>query len=598
MRKSKISKIEYRFRWGFSLIDVIIAIGVIVLLFGGIYLVYISILDVLVNLEARSAATAVLNERMEVIRNIPFDDLGVQGGIPSGVISPQQTLSFGSYEFLVRTTVRNIDDPFDGTLGGNPNDTAPADYKLVEMEVSCPLCTKFVPLIFTAMVAPKNLESASANGSLFVNVFNASGEGVDDATVHVVNSSVSPSIDLTDATNQSGVLQLVGVPTSTQSYEVTVSKSGYSTGQTYPTGDPENPNPVTPHATVAAQTVTSLSFAIDLLSDFEVKTLNKFCGAVGEVDFSMSGLKKIGTNPDVLKFSTTSQTNSSGDKYFTGIEWDTYSLLMTDNAFDILGTEPISDVVVNPNTTGTFSFFLQDANPRSLFLTVKDSVSKAGVLGASVNLSTIGFSESLVGGRAFFGETDWSSGNYYTQSGGLDLEDYPGEARILEIAPSVYPTGTLAWFISNTFDVGGASSSFYSINWTPVSQPPQAGTASLKFQLASNNDNSSWSFVGPDGTAATYYTNPSSTIWGGHNGHRYLKYKAYFSTLDANYTPVLQDVSFEFSGPCVPPSQFLFTELGLGDYDFIVNAPGYEVASGTISVTGDWQQAEVLMLAQ
>jgi len=37
--------------------------------------------------------------------------------------------------FNVETIIRNIDDPFDGTIGGDPNDTSPSDYKLAEIEM-------------------------------------------------------------------------------------------------------------------------------------------------------------------------------------------------------------------------------------------------------------------------------------------------------------------------------------------------------------------------------------------------------------------------------------------------------------------------------
>ncbi len=223
---------QSKFSSGFSLIDVVISIGIIVLLFGGIYLVYFSILDVITNLEIRVAAASVLNRHVETVRNMPYDSVGTVGGVPSGSIQPVQQIVFGDFDFSIRTLVRNIDDPFDGVLGGVPNDTAPADYKLMEVEVSCSSCVKFVPLIFTTTVAPRNLESASNNGSLFINVFDAGGAAVSGTLVHVVNASVTPSIDLLDLTNASGVLQLVGVPTSSQSYQIEVSKTCYSSEKT------------------------------------------------------------------------------------------------------------------------------------------------------------------------------------------------------------------------------------------------------------------------------------------------------------------------------------------------------------------------------
>ena len=96
------------------------------------------------------------------------------------------------------------------------------------------------------------------------------------------------------------------------------------------------------------------------------------------------------------------------------------------------------------------------------------------------------------------------------------------------------------YLISCPYDTGGPAN-YSTISWN-ASLP--AGTT-IKFQIASS-DGTNWTeFVGPDGTNATYYTT-SGNIWGGHDGDRYIKYKAYFETLDVSKTPVLQDVTIGY----------------------------------------------------
>ena len=73
----------------------------------------------------------ILSEELEVARNLPYEDVGILNGVPAGVISQTKTVSRNNVDFNLTATVRNIDHPFDGTIGGNPNDTSPADYKLV-----------------------------------------------------------------------------------------------------------------------------------------------------------------------------------------------------------------------------------------------------------------------------------------------------------------------------------------------------------------------------------------------------------------------------------------------------------------------------------
>lgn len=586
-------------RRGLTFIDVIISVAILVFLFGGIYLVYFSIVDVVNNLELRTLATSLLNRQMEVVRNISYESVGTVGGVPSGIIPQEQVVAMGDVSFKVKTVVRNIDDPFDGTLGSNPNDTAPADYKLVELEVSCASCSKFVPLVLTGRVAPKSLESSSNNGSLFVKAIDANGLPITQVDVHVVNASVTPAIDLNDATNVAGVLQLVGVSTSTQGYQIAVSKQGYSSDKTYRVGDPVNPNPVKPHATVAAQTVTEITFSIDRTSAVNVSTTDSLCSPIGNKSFSIRGSKLIGTNPDVLKFSTTTATGALGSKKFTEVEWDTYSLSLNEAADDVLGTLPLLPLVINPSSTLDFGFILRPAAPRSLLATLKNAVGGGGIpAGASVNLSKSGFSETVITGRSSLTLTDWSGGAYSSQNGGVETDNPTGSLALKLNASSTYTTSTVNWLISNTIDFGSSSSTFYGLKWNPDPQPPPTGSESLKFQIATNNDQDTWDFLGPDGTGGTYYVNSSATINSVHGGNRYLRYKVFLKTDHENFTSELQDVTIEFRGVCVPPSQALFNNLALDTYTLDVTALGFTRATSSVSITGSWQQTEALMTAQ
>ena len=120
-----------------------------------------------------------------------------------------------------------------------------------------------------------------------------------------------------------------------------------------------------------------------------------------------------------------------------------------------------------------------------------------------------------------------------------------GGALVFKGAP-YYPSGNLT---SSAYDTGGASN-FGNLSWTAVTP---AGT-SIKFQIATNNDNATWVFKGPDGTAGTYYTSSGAGIWFGHDSDRYIKYKAFFSTTYTSVTPVLNDVSINYNPWIILPS--------------------------------------------
>lgn len=65
----------------------------------------------------------------------------------------------------------------------------------------------------------------------------------------------------------------------------------------------------------------------------------------------------------------------------------------------------------------------------------------------------------------------------------------------------------------------------------------------LQFQVAgSSSANGPFSFVGPDGSAGTYFTSSPASLARFH-GSRYLKYKAYLSTGSSSVTPALNDAT-------------------------------------------------------
>lgn len=584
---------RFRDRRGATLIDVIVSLAIIAFLFGGIFLVYFSLIDSTVNVDARNSATAAINQEVEIIRNLPYGKIGTVGGIPSGIIPQKQNISVGNFTFSIQTTIRNIDDPFDGTLGGNPNDTAPADYKQISLEADCLTCSRFTPILFTTIAAPKNLESAGSDGSLFIYVYDSNAEPVPGISVHVINTSTTPAIDLTDTTNQDGILQLVGVPTSTRSYQAYASKLGYSPDQTYPWGAPANPKPNNPYATVDSGAVAPIVFYMDKVSRLTVRTTDEVCAPIPSQNFSLWGERLIGQSPDVLKFSTSTKTDIAGTALFPAMQWDTYHFSYGGSIYDLIGTNPLSTLVIKASSTVDFLFTLAPSLPNSILVAPVDSISGDGISGASATLSQGGFSETKYAGRAVITNTDWSGNKYADKSGGIDTDSAPGTIKLLANASSTYATSTAEWLISKTIDVGSSTAAYYSLNWNPQNQ---SGPGSVKFQLAANSDDSTWNFVGPDGNAGNFYT--ASSAISGLDGNRYIRYKVFLETQDENFTPQVNDVSLEFNSICVPSVSVFWNGLAAGTYDLSVSATGYLDATGTVSVGNGWQETKIPMLHQ
>ena len=82
-----------------------------------------------------------------------------------------------------------------------------------------------------------------------------------------------------------------------------------------------------------------------------------------------------------------------------------------------------------------------------------------------------------------------------------------------------------------------------SLAWTAT----VPANTTLRFQIAgSNNPGGPFNFIGPDGTAATFFTTSPAAINNLSLG-RYLKYKAFFTTTDSAVTPTVNDVTVCFN---------------------------------------------------
>ncbi|MEK7084373.1 MAG: prepilin-type N-terminal cleavage/methylation domain-containing protein, partial [Patescibacteria group bacterium] len=113
---------------GFSIIEILVALGIFAIFAVGIYSGIQFAFQVVYQSKLRIMESGIAIREVEFIRNLPYTSVGITDGIPVGILERSSTTTEGGIDFLVRRTVRNVDDPFDGVNGGNPNDTDPADY--------------------------------------------------------------------------------------------------------------------------------------------------------------------------------------------------------------------------------------------------------------------------------------------------------------------------------------------------------------------------------------------------------------------------------------------------------------------------------------
>jgi len=574
---------------GFTLVEAVVSVAVFLIVMLGLYEGLSAVSKIAKVSRLRTMALMVANERLELARHLPYGDLGIVDGWPIGKLRAFENLERGGMTWGVTTTVRSIDDPYDGTIGGSPDDLSPADYKLVEVLVGCGECA-IEPISVATNIAPLALETANGNGALFVKAIDASGLPVAGAAVTVINSSHVPSITISDVTDNTGTLALVDLPPGALSYKVRVSKSGYSHEETYAAGESGIVNPVNPNATIAEGAVTQMSLPIDKLSTVNLRTIDQFCQGIGSFSFNLSGTKLLGRDPDVLKYSQDLTTDSMGYLTLNNFEWDNYHILPSDASYDVVGSFPLLSIPVDPDTTNDVLLVLAPKASRGLLITTKDGASGLPLDGANITItgtSTGAFFEKVTN-RGYLRETDWSAagGEIFN----LEANDPAGEIKLTQVLDSYVPEG---YYTSSIFDVGSATTTYYQLSWQPATQATSTGENSVRFQLATSDlPEGPWEFVGPDGTAGSCYTSSETNVNSIHTNERYIRYKLLLSTEDESVTPRISDMAITYSSSCLPFGQVYFDSLAFDNYIVSVTRDGYQDFTGEILVSNDWQSFE------
>jgi hypothetical protein len=96
-------------------------------------------------------------------------------------------------------------------------------------------------------------------------------------------------------------------------------------------------------------------------------------------------------------------------------------------------------------------------------------------------------------------------------------------------------------FVSGSMDAG-ANVAFNRLVWSETN----TANTTTRFQVATNTDNSTWNYVGPDGTSATYFTAGVGTIPLTISNGRYIRYTISFSSSTSDL-PNVADVSVNYA---------------------------------------------------
>jgi len=417
--KTKVSKFKTQDSC-FTLIEAM----VFLFLFSIITVTFYSVITLGTNyiMEAKNrlGALALANEKMETVRNLQYDDIGITAGIPAGNILADEDVARGTKTFHVKTLVQYVDDPFDGVL---PTDPIPTDYKRVKITISWPSFqgeNKEVYLV--SRFVPPGLETSSGDGILAVNIANGIGESISQAHVHIVNNIVSPAVDIEQDTDNGGNLMFPGAAQSQLGYEITVSKNGYETVNTV------DPNvvayaPKDPHASVVLGSLNTAYITIDKLADLKIKSVDYLGNPLPSVSFHIRGGRELGTDSTVIPSETVyildsnEATNASGEKVFTDHSPGQFFLtnVAAVSGYTLIGASPISGFEVLPlvykfsllpDEAKTVEIKFADNNVDSLLVKVLNNSDDSPINNAQVKLTNGSGYDTTVAtsfdGTAFF----------------------------------------------------------------------------------------------------------------------------------------------------------------------------------------------------
>ena len=416
---------------GLTLIEVLIATFIIGVVVVGLFSLFILAMRSAQEGERRVAAIALANERMEMIRNLPFVNVGTQGGIPAGDISQAENITRNGTSYTVKTEIRHVDDVYDGSVGGstvtgdervvichippgnsnkqttmevaasaldahlahgdytgvcgaggdgtNLGDEYNADYKLARVEVDWSGQYHVRPVLLVTHISPQGVEGGELGGTLDLQLASADGAAVSDATVEIINDNLDPPIQITTETNAEGRVVMPGFPEMAEGYQVMVGKDGYSSEQTYDVETDFIPDAEHSHISMIVREVTSKLFFIDRVAEVTVSFVDENeTNVIGNLSYHWQGQKTIGeqitpsgASEPKYKVDIDRVVGPTGQDVIPDLEWDTYQLSVpVASGYLVKQTWPILPLPVEPGAVKDLQIVLAPYTERSVQVTV------------------------------------------------------------------------------------------------------------------------------------------------------------------------------------------------------------------------------------
>lgn len=378
---------------GFTLIESLVFLFLFTVISLTFFQVYAVGTRLIIESKNRLGATALANQKMEIIRSIDYDAIGTTTGIPAGDLAEDESISVNTILYQVHTFVQYVDDPFDRLVTDSPVDAIPTDYKRVRVSVSWGNEGPDQTVHIFGNFSPRGVETSGGGGVFSINILDTGGSGVPGASVRLVNSAAG--VDVTGSTDATGNLTLPGAPAGTQAYTIAISKSGYYGATTYPPYPTSAFNPVDIHGSVVAGVLNQKTMVMDQSSDITFTTKDPFGTAIPSIDYAIEGGRIIGADPvtsaNVYGFDEAGTTDVSGEASYPGESSGQYTVSVTapDHQFYKLLPESAlaNQFTSTAGVASDVTAVLLDETIGSVLIKVVNAADGSVLAGASVQLS-------------------------------------------------------------------------------------------------------------------------------------------------------------------------------------------------------------------
>ena len=393
--KKKIEKMQ-----GITLLEALIGIGLVALITLSIYLVLFKASNNMGDAKQRTGAVELGNERMELIRSLPYLKVGTTTGVsPHGPIPTVETVNKNGFKYIVDTDIRYKDDTFDGVA---PADTIPTDYKQAQVTVTWYNSGVPKSVVFFSEFIPNGVESNVGGGTLSINTSDSLGQIVPNVNVHIQSITNNPAVDVETTTDATGNVTYPGTPA--QLYRITLSKSGHETVRTYPNPPGSGFAPIDPDLNVVNGNLIMKTFIMDPSASLLIKSVNLADGSgIQGLSYDIQGGKKIGSSPDTYVFSETDLSDESGQIEKTDLSPGDYSILnlatLGNSQYYYIGSDTAQPINVPGGSSTQTSFIYAPKTVNSLVVKVIKQSDTTPIVGAQVHVTGTSFDQTVTTGE-------------------------------------------------------------------------------------------------------------------------------------------------------------------------------------------------------